>query len=65
MIILIIPIATNSTKSRTLFVKILNKKPAKNTMIKVTRAYIPTSVRLILGRSLKKLFKREIKVLNI
>ena len=38
---------------------------AKNTMIKVTRAYIPTSVRLILGRSLRKLLKREIKVLNI
>jgi hypothetical protein len=65
MIILIMPIATTSITSRALFVKTLNKKPAKNTRIKVTRAYIPTSVRLILGRSLKKLFKREIKVLNI
>jgi hypothetical protein len=64
-ITLIIPKVTTSTRSRILFVKILNRKPAKNTIIKVTRAYIPTIVRLILGRSLRKLFKREIKVLNI
>ena len=44
--------------------KILNRKPAKNTIIKVTRAYSATIARLMVGRSLKKLVKREIKVIK-